>query len=68
LLLDPATSLERIVRRPRKTKFENLDFLVEVDRVYRVLAESEERYRVVDASQSLDEVKENVIRLLESEI
>lgn len=68
LLLDPEISLERIARRPRKAKFENLDFLVEVDRVYRVLAESEERYRAVDASQSLDEVKENVIRILESEI
>lgn len=68
LLLDPATSLERISGRPRKTKFENLDFLVEVNRVYRNLSESEERFRVVDASQSLDEVKENVIGVLESEI
>jgi dTMP kinase len=68
LLLDPATSLERISSRPRKTKFENLDFLVEVDKVYRNLSESEERFRVVDASQSLDEVKENVIGILKSEI
>lgn len=68
LLLDPATSLERIIRRPRKTKFENLELLVEVDRVYRVLAESEERYKVLDASQSLGEVKKNVVRVLESEI
>lgn len=67
LLLDPATSLKRIMRRPRKTKFENLDFLVEVDRIYRVLAESENRYRIVDASKSLDEVKESVIGVLESE-
>jgi len=59
--------MQRISNRSKMTKFEKLDFLAEVDRVYRSLSESEERFRVVNASQTLEDVKEDVVKILESE-
>lgn len=66
--VEPAVSLQRISNRSGKTKFESLDFLIEVDRIYRDLSKAEERFRIVDASQPLDRVKRDVIKILESEI
>ncbi|MFQ5909355.1 MAG: dTMP kinase [Thermoplasmata archaeon] len=67
LEVDPVISMERISNRPRKTKFETIDYLVGVGEVYRDLSQSEERFRTVDASQPLDKVKKDVVRILESE-
>jgi dTMP kinase len=67
LQVNPEIAMQRISNRSKMTKFEKLDFLVEVDRVYRSLSESEERFRVVNASQTLDDVKEDVVKILESE-
>ncbi|MCK4455813.1 MAG: dTMP kinase [Thermoplasmata archaeon] len=67
LQVNPEVAMQRISNRSKMTKFEKLNFLVEVDRVYRSLSESKERFRIVDASQILEDVKGDVVKMLESE-
>ena len=67
LQVDPEIAIQRISNRSKMTKFEKLDFLVQVDNVYKSLSEFDERFRVVNASQTLDCVKEDVVKILESE-
>jgi dTMP kinase len=67
LQIDPVVAMQRISNRSSRTKFEEAGYLADVDRVYRSLSETEGRFRMVDASQTLDAVKRDVVRILESE-
>jgi dTMP kinase len=55
LNIKPELSLKRISYR-RKSKFEDLDFLQEVQKVYLSFANSEKRYKVLDATKSISEL------------
>lgn len=66
LAVDPERAMERISERSKKTKFEKLDFLINVDKVYRTLSESEARFRTIDANQSLEDVERDAVSVLSS--
>jgi dTMP kinase len=66
LQIDPEVAMQRISNRSSRTKFEEASFLAGVDEVYRSLSETEERYRIVDASRPMEAVEEDVVRILES--
>ncbi|MFQ6107408.1 MAG: dTMP kinase [Thermoplasmata archaeon] len=68
LRIDPALAMKRISGRPKMTKFETAEFLVEVDKVYEGLSRSEERFRIIEAAQPLNKVKSDIVRVLESTI
>jgi dTMP kinase len=59
LLLDPQLSVQRISTRSEREKFERLEFLRQVDRNFRRLADLEpERFVSIDASLGEEEVAE----------
>ena len=66
LAVDPERAMERISERPKRTKFEKLDFLINVDKVYRALSESEARFRTIDANRSLEDVEKDAVSILSS--
>jgi dTMP kinase len=60
LMLEPSLALARIADRPRKTKFEDSDFLSRVSENYVDLASQEDRFIIVDAERPLAAVIEAV--------
>jgi thymidylate kinase len=56
--------MKRIAGRNERTKFERLEFLREVDKIYRRLAEEDGTIVVVDASGQIDEVVETVLEAI----
>lgn len=61
LRLDPELAMSRIMDRQGRDKFEKLDFLRKVDSIYTRLAEEDPSYRVIDASQPLEIVLDDVL-------
>jgi dTMP kinase len=62
LLLDPQLSVQRISTRSEREKFERLEFLRQVDRNFRRLADLEpERFVSIDASLREEEVAERAL-------
>ncbi len=73
LLLDApvSTGLERAAKRSEKDRFESeaLDFFEAVRNCYLQIAKNEpQRVKVIDASLELEEVKKQVLSILEAEI
>ncbi|MCJ7517256.1 MAG: hypothetical protein MUO18_04745, partial [Methanomassiliicoccales archaeon] len=64
LTISPETGMKRITGRNERTKFERLEFLREVDKIYRRLAEEDGTIVVVDASGQIDEVVETVLEAI----
>jgi len=69
ILLDvePEISIERIESRDIKSKYEKVDYLKNVRENYLTLAERHD-WVIIDASESLEDVKENVYSLVKKEI
>ena len=59
--IDPEVSLKRVDSRGEKTRFEKLDYLRKVRKVYLDIAD-EYCFKVIDADRTPDEVAEDVIR------
>ncbi len=68
LAVPPATGMERLSGRNERTKFEKLEFLNEVDRIYRKLAEEDDSFITVDATRSLDDVVSEILNLIKDNI
>jgi dTMP kinase len=64
LTIPPETGMRRLSVRNERTKFEKLEFLREVDRIYRSLAEKDDTFIVVDASRPLEDVMETVVETI----
>jgi dTMP kinase len=63
--LDPALALRRIESRASAEKFERAEFLRDVDRNFRRLAENEpERFVLIDASRDIDDVAKDALSLI----
>jgi len=60
LKIEPKRAIERIKRK--KVFFENEDFLESVQKNYLEMAKEEERFFVVDASKSIDEVVDDCLK------
>jgi len=61
-------ALERLSSRGGKTKFEQLDYLRDVDGIYRALAMEEPKLHTIDASRTSVEVAKDAIRLIKNNI
>lgn len=66
--LSPETALERLDDRDDRTKFERLGYLMEVDEIYRQLAEEDPTFFVVDASAPLNEVVDEVLMAIKADL
>ena len=63
--LDTALALRRIESRASAEKFERAEFLRDVDRNFRRLAEKEpERFVLIDASRDIDDVAKDALSLI----
>lgn len=62
--LDPKTSLERLAKRNKKSKYEKLDFLKKVRKNYLTLANKYD-WNIIDAEKGLEAVKNNFLKELE---
>jgi len=63
-VVKPEIAMKRISHR-KKTRFEKIRFLKDVQNVYLNLAEKEKRYRKIDANRSVDEVVDECVREIE---
>ena len=66
--LEPKVGLERINANNRETnKFDKygLDFHISVRNAYKSIAENDERFKIVDASQDIDNVFKQTIKIIE---
>ena len=63
-VVKPETAMKRISDR-KKTRFEKIRFLKNVQNVYLHLAEKEKRYKKIDANRNVDEVVEECVREIE---
>ncbi len=61
LRISPEEALERINNRRSLTRFERLEFLVEVAEIYDMLADEDPDFVVIDATQSLESVVNEVM-------
>lgn len=68
LTISPETGMKRLMGRNERTKFERLEFLREVDKIYRRLAEEDGTIVVVEASGPIDEVVETVLEAIDGNI
>ncbi|MGD0056711.1 MAG: dTMP kinase [Methanomassiliicoccales archaeon] len=68
LVIPPAMGMKRLSGRNERTKFEKLDFLREVDKIYRSLAEGDETFVVIDASRPIEEVTGTIVEALKSNL
>jgi dTMP kinase len=67
--LDPALALRRIESRASAEKFERAEFLRDVDRNFRRLAEMEsERFAFIDASRGIEDVAKDALSLILNKI
>lgn len=62
--IEPEESLERISGREKKSKYEKIKFLRSVRENYRKLAERHD-WKIIDAGEDLEKVKEEVSKLLQ---
>ena len=60
LLIDPEDAMKRLGSRNGREKFEKLDFLRQVDEIYRQIAREDPSYIIIDAGMPLDEVAATV--------
>lgn len=63
-VIDPEIAMKRISYR-KKTRFEKIRFLKDVQNVYLSLAEKEKRYKKIDASRGIDEIVNECIMEIE---
>ena len=66
--IDPAIGLERIKSRGQTDRIEqeSMDFFYRIAKAYRKKAQSEEhKYAIIDASQTISEVKTDIIAAFE---
>ena len=68
LTIPPETGMKRLSERNERTKFEKLEFLREVDKIYRRLAEEDETFVVIDASRPIEEVTGTVVEAIKDNI
>jgi len=66
--ITPEVALERLDGRDKTTKFEKLSYLEEVDSIYRMLAGEDPRIFVVDASDPLNDVINEVMRVIRADL
>jgi dTMP kinase len=64
LTIKVATAVERLSARKSKTKFEDLDYLRDVDMIYRGLAMEDPSFFTLDASKPEAEVVRNALRAI----
>lgn len=68
LSLPPESGIGRLASRTGRTKFEKLEFLREVDRIYTELARNDETYVVVDAMLPVESVAEVVLSAIKGNL
>lgn len=66
--ISPEKVMERLDERDETTKFEKLEYLKEVDSIYRMLAEQDRRFFVVDATEPVEEVLDDVVRAIKADL
>jgi len=63
-MVKPETAMKRISHR-KKTRFEKIRFLKNVQNIYLDIAEKEKRYKKIDANRNVDEVVKECVREIE---
>jgi dTMP kinase len=66
--VSPETALLRLDGRNEISKFERLGYLMEVDAIYRKVADEDPTFFVVDASGPLEDVVEEVLRAIKADL
>jgi len=66
--ISPEKVMQRLDERDETTKFEKLEYLKEVDSIYRMLAEQDRKFFVVDATEPVDEVVNEVVRAIKADL
>lgn len=64
LKIPPEVGLERLRLRSKLSKFERLEFLKEVDRIYQMLADKDESFIIIDATAPLEAVIDKIMQLI----
>ena len=63
-VIDPKISLERVTARGKHTKFEKLEYLKNVQKMYLKLAENEYRFIKINAEKSIESIVSEVMDIL----
>ncbi|HUV24847.1 MAG TPA: dTMP kinase [Methanomassiliicoccales archaeon] len=66
--VSPETALLRLDDRDEISKFERLGYLMEVDAIYRKVADEDPSFFVVDASAPLEDIVEEVLRAIKANL
>lgn len=66
--IEPEEALKRIGGRDVKTKFERLNFLIEVSKIYHELARGDPRTVIIDATRPIDAVAAEVLNIIMADL
>jgi len=68
LTMKVSAALERLKSRKGKTKFESMEYLQDVDLIYRNLAMEDVSFHTLDASRSAGQVTQDALRLIRNKL
>ncbi|MDH7509264.1 MAG: dTMP kinase [Methanomassiliicoccales archaeon] len=68
LQIPPEVGIERMRARSEKTKFERLEFLREVDRLYRMIAKDDDSFVLIDATRPIDAIVSEIVHLIKKNL
>jgi dTMP kinase len=66
--VSPEKAILRLNRRDEISKFERVEYLMEVDAIYRKVADEDPTFFVVDASAPLEDVIDEVLRAIKADL
>lgn len=68
LQIPPEIGIKRLKERSEKTKFERLEFLREVDRLYKMIAKDDDSFVLIDATKSIDAIVSEIVHLIKKNL